>query len=71
MNLNKVLSENLKALRRQLGVTQMFVADKLNITCQSYQAYEWGIGLPSLENFVKLADVFDVSLDFLLGRKEY
>ena len=36
-----------------------------------YQAYERGIALPNLKNFVKLADIFDVSLDYLLGRKEY
>lgn len=61
----------LRGLRKSYGYTLQDVADKLSITYQSYQAYERGIALPSLKNFVKLANLFDVSLDYLLGRKEY
>ncbi len=65
-NLPKVLSE----LREMYGYTQRHVAGVLGITYQSYQAYELGISYPSLKNFVALADMFDVSLDYLIGRKE-
>lgn len=64
--LPKVLSE----LREMYGYTQRHVAGVLGITYQSYQAYELGISYPSLKNFVALADMFDVSLDYLIGRKE-
>jgi transcriptional regulator with XRE-family HTH domain len=71
MNLTKKLSKSLKELREQYKFTQKQVAEKLGVVYQTYQSYELGINLPSLENFVKLADLYDVSLDFLLGRKEY
>ena len=44
--------------------------EKLGIAYQSYQAYERDVALPTLKNFVAIADLFDVSLDYLLGRKE-
>lgn len=66
----KNLSKNLSEMRKIYGLTQKQVAEKLGIKYQSYQAYERGTALPSLGNFVKLADLFDVSLDSLLGRKD-
>ena len=50
--------------------TQQDVADELGITYQSYQAYELGKAYPTLKNFLKLAELFDVSLDSLVGKKE-
>lgn len=64
------LAKNLSEMRKIYGYTQTYIADKLGITYQSYQAYEKGITLPSLKNFIKLADLFDVSLDFLVGRND-
>lgn len=64
------LAKNLREMRKLYEFTLQDVADKLGITYQSYQAYERGIALPSLKNFIKLADIYDVSLDFLVGRKE-
>ena len=61
-----ICCENLKALRRQYGYTQQFVAEQLGITPQSYHAYEAGITIPTLPNFIKLARLYDVSLDDLL-----
>lgn len=65
------LSAALKDLRKSCGYTQKQVADKLHITYQSYQAYERKTALPSLSVFIALAELYDVSLDFLVGRKEY
>ena len=61
---------NLKVLRTSNHFTQKYVASKLGITYQSYQAYENGKSLPSLESFIALAELFDVSLDSLIGRDE-
>lgn len=66
----KVLSKTLVELRIANGYTQIDVASKLKVTYQSYQAYELGIAVPTLQNFIKLADFYDVSLDYLIGRKE-
>jgi len=52
-------------------MTQRQVADVLGITQPSYIRYENGKSEPTLENLVKLADLFDVSIDYLCGRKEY
>ena len=46
------------------------IADKLGITYQSYQAYERGIAVPNLKNFIRLAEIYDVSMDFLIGKKD-
>lgn len=63
----KKISKILKELRESYGYTQTYVAKHLNITHQSYQAYESGKTIPTLENFVKLAELFDVTLDYLIG----
>lgn len=64
---NKIIKE----LRLQYKYTQRFVADKLGISYQSYQAYELGIAVPTLQNFIKIALLYDVSLDYLIGNKDY
>ena len=72
--INRQLSEfskRIKELRQQYNYTQRFVAGKLNISHQSYQAYELGITLPTFQNFLKIAQIYDVSLDYLVGNKEY
>ncbi len=61
-------SLNLKNYRKTYGYTQKQVAEKLGITYQSYQAYEQMKALPSLPIFIKLAEIYDVSLDSLIGR---
>ncbi|MDE6274932.1 MAG: helix-turn-helix transcriptional regulator [Clostridia bacterium] len=60
----------LKELREKHSYTQKHVAERLGITYQSYQAYELGLTVPTLRNFIKLADTYDVSLDYLIGRKD-
>lgn len=57
--------------RKLNKLTQRQVADYLQIAQPSYIRYENGTAEPSLNNLVKLADLFDVSVDFLLGRKDY
>lgn len=64
-------SKIIRELRESAHMTQGQVADKLGIRYQSYQSYELGLTLPSLDNFIKLADLFEVSLDYLIGRKGY
>ena len=66
----KLLPSILFELRTQNGWTQTDVAEKLRIKYQSYQAYELGISVPSLQNFIALADLYDVSLDYLVGKKD-
>ena len=62
--------KEIRGLRKSLNLTQKAVADAIGITIQSYQAYEWGLTLPILENFIKLCDFFQVTPDYLLGYKD-
>lgn len=60
------LSKNLKRLREECGYTQSYVAQKIGIRYQSYHAYETGLTVPTLENFIRLAKLYDVPLDELV-----
>lgn len=59
---------NLKGLRQQLNKTQEEVAKDLQLQKQTYQNYELGKRKPDIDTLKKIADYFDVSLDFLCGR---
>jgi len=63
--------KNLVEQRKLNHLTQRQMAERLGIAQPSYIRYENGKAEPTLENLVKIADIFDVSIDFLLGRKEY
>ena len=65
-----LLSQRLKLLRNEKGVTQRDIAELLGKTSRHYQDIESGkINIPSL-TLIKLADYFGVSLDYLVGRSE-
>ncbi len=64
------LSNRIKNLRLQYGYTQKYMAEKLEISYQSYQAYEYGKTIPTLINAVKICKIFDISLDELTGLNE-
>jgi len=66
----KHLSVGLYQARWGLSLRQPFVADETGITQQQLSAYEKGETLPSILSLVKLADLYDVSLDYLVGRCE-
>ena len=66
----KVLGQRLKDLRKQKKVGQKEVAELLGVSLRSYQFYESGEYDPSLPNLVVLADYFQVSTDYLLGRSD-
>lgn len=62
--------QKLKRLRKERKLTQQNVAESLHISRQLYSFYENGKREPNIENLSLLADFFDVSIDYLLGRKE-
>ena len=66
----KIFRERLLEQRRLYGYTQRQMAEKLNLSQPSYVRYENGTSEPTQENLVKIADLFDVSVDYLLGRKD-
>lgn len=66
----KVFAERLTELRKQYKYTQRQMADILGISQPSYIRYENDTSEPTQENLVKLADAFDVSVHYLLGRSD-
>lgn len=64
-------SETLKMLREKHGYTQQRLADVLHVTKNSISHYERNISMPGLDVSCAIADVFDVSLDYLLGRSDF
>lgn len=63
-------SNRLKELREGTGLTQKQMAEELNISPRAYQIYEYDEGLPTVQKLIALADFFDVSLDYLVGRSD-
>lgn len=59
---------NLKRLRTSANITQLQLAKVLNISQQNLCRYETGQNEPDIETLKKIADYFDVSLDFLCDR---
>lgn len=60
--------ERLLYLRKQAGLTQQAVADALNIHRTSYTKYETGVASPDHRGLALLAELFGVSVDYLVGR---
>ncbi len=62
--------KNLKALRVQAGLSQQALADALEISQQSVNRYENHKVEPDIALLVMMADFFEVSLDYLVGRTD-
>ena len=63
-------SERLKELRRKCGMTQMALGEIICVKQDSISVYERGINYPEVRNLIILADFFDVSIDYLVGRTD-
>ena len=64
------LNERLKNLRTEKNLSQKQLSTELNISSRNYQRYEYGERKPDSDTLIALADFFDVSLDFLVGRSD-
>ena len=65
-----IFNERLKLLRKERGLTQTQVAEKLSVSLRNYQRIEADGNTPNYVNLIKIADIFDVSIDYLTGRAE-
>lgn len=63
--------ELLAELRQDRGLTQKQLGKLLSVSTGTISNYENGVHYPDLEKLVTLADYFQVSTDYLLGRKGY
>ena len=60
----------LKELRKKKGITQLRLATELNTTQNTINRYETGEHEPGIAELIKLADYFNVSVDYLIGRTD-
>ena len=65
-----MLSTSIKQLRLSRGLNQVELAKKLSVTKQTVSNWENDNIQPSIEMLEKIADFFNVSTDYLLGRNE-
>ena len=63
-------AERLVELRKARGLTQKQVYEGVSMSMLGYQRYEYGEREPSFQKLIALADYFDVSLDYLVGRSD-
>ncbi|MBE6807743.1 MAG: helix-turn-helix transcriptional regulator [Ruminococcaceae bacterium] len=59
----------LRALRKQHGLTQLVVAERLCVDRTTYNKYEAGRVSPDQRGLLTLSEMFSVTVDFLLGRE--
>lgn len=64
-----MFGENLKTLRKHRGMSQEILAQQLNIVRQTVSKWEKGLSVPDAEMLSKIANLFEVSVDTLLGTK--
>ena len=60
----------LKELRKNKGLSQLRLATELNTTQNTISRYETGEREPGISELIKIADYFNVSVDYLIGRTE-
>lgn len=60
----------LKELRKKKGVSQLRLATDLDTTQNTISRYETGEREPGIDELIKIADYFNVSVDYLIGRTE-
>ena len=62
--------ERVKELRETSQLTQDDVAKQFHMSVPAYQLYEYGKGFPTVKRLIEIADFFNVSLDYLVGRSD-
>ena len=65
-----MFSETFKALRKKRGLSQRALADHLGLSKSAVSMYELGSREPDFETLEKIADFFNVDLNFLLGESK-
>ena len=65
-----MFTERLKDLREEKNLTQKKLADMLSLSKNSICEYEKGRSEPSILTLIKLADILDCSIDYLVGRTD-
>lgn len=67
--MNQKFAEKLQSLRKEKGLTQAELAEKVSVSPQAVSKWEKGESLPDISTLMLLADFFDVTVDELLGKE--
>lgn len=70
MNNDNKLGDRIRFLRKEIGLSQEQLANKLNTTQDTISLWELNKSLPDAINIVKICKLFVISADYLLGIKE-
>lgn len=62
-------AEKLKSIRKQLGLSQEQLAEKLGVSRQAVTKWETDAGIPDMENIMAISALFDISIDELLSNE--
>lgn len=65
-----MIYENIRNLREDRDLKQKDLATMLNVSQNTYSQYETGTIELTASTLIKLADFYDVSVDYLLGRRQ-
>lgn len=65
-----VISKKIHEKRKQIGLTQDELADRLYVSRQAVSKWEMGKSLPSLEVLLEMTELFDVTIDYMLDGSE-
>ncbi len=65
--INTMLDENIRIMRREKGLTQEQLAEVMGVSTASVSKWETGVAVPELGMLAALADFFEVSIDALIG----
>ncbi len=60
----------LRKLRKEKGISQLKLAMDLNMSQNTISRYETGDREPGISDLIKIAEYFDVSIDYLVGRTD-
>jgi len=66
-----MFNNRLREVRISKGLTQEKLSEIVGIGLRNYQYYEQGKHVPSFEILIKLADILEVSIDYLVGRDDF
>ena len=65
-----MLANQIMNLRKKAGMSQLQLAEKLNVGPSAIGMYEQGRRMPAVDMLIKMANLFEISLDYLITGRE-
>ncbi len=66
----EIFAKRLIKLRKSKNISALFLAQKVGVSKSAISQFENAVNYPHCNTLIKLADYFDVSLDYLVGRSD-